>query len=78
MADVLTDAAKALLQGFPAEYYDRAVAAVAEGYAFCPSCVWAGMSNCGYFDECAAFIDRDGDVAKPSVAALSQPKGGEG
>ena len=52
------------LRGFPADYRDRAIRAVERGYAFCPSCHFAGHSNCAHFDQCDAFIEPriTGDV----------------
>lgn len=59
----LTKSAEKLLRPFPPEYRALAIAAVANGKAFCPSCYWAGMMNCGYFDECGAFIEPTGEAA---------------
>lgn len=60
----LTHRAERLLRGFPPEYREIAVRAVSHGKAFCPSCHSAGMSNCGYFDECGAFIEPSGHTAQ--------------
>lgn len=60
---MLAPCAEKLLASFPAAYRDLALAAVAKGKAFCPSCHWAGHMNCGYFDECAAFVMPDGRAA---------------
>jgi len=59
----LTAAAEKLLRSFPPNYRETAIAAVQKGRAFCPSCVSVGMMNCGYFDECAAFIEPTGRAA---------------
>jgi hypothetical protein len=44
---------------WPPEYRAKAIAALREGKAFCPSCHWAGHMNCGYFDECDAFVEPE-------------------
>jgi len=53
----LSTAQEELLKPFPPHYREVAVSALKSGKAFCPSCYWAGMSNCGYFDECGAFLE---------------------
>lgn len=60
----LSDAAERLLASWPEEYRNIAIKAVSMGKAFCPSCHFAGMSNCGYFDECGAFIEPSGHTAQ--------------
>lgn len=45
------------LRGFPAHYRDLAIKAIESGRAFCPSCNFAGHSNCAHFNECDAFIE---------------------
>lgn len=63
MTEQLSKAAERLLRPFPPEYRERALAAVAKGKAFCPPCHFAGHMNCGYFDECGAFITPTGGVS---------------
>jgi len=60
----LKQCAEKLLRGFPPSYRDMAIKAVENGKAFCPSCVSAGHMNCGYFDECQAFIEPNGCRAR--------------
>lgn len=45
------------LRGFPAHFRKLALISISRGKAFCPSCHWAGHSNCAHFDECDAFIE---------------------
>lgn len=45
------------LAGFPAHFRNLALIAISRGKAFCPSCHFAGHSNCADFDECDAFIE---------------------
>lgn len=59
----LTPAAEKLLAGYLPAYREVALSAVREGKAFCPACHSTGYSNCGYFDECDAFVMRDGRAA---------------
>jgi hypothetical protein len=61
---MLTSDAENLLRQFPPDYRGKALGAVAEHKAFCPSCHFAGHMNCGYFDKCGAFIEPTGDVAR--------------
>lgn len=57
----LTEVDEQKLRGFPVQCRDRAIKALEAGKAFCPSCNWAGHSNCAHFDECGAFIECDGE-----------------
>ena len=49
-----------LLASFPPEYRERALQAMEEGKAFCPSCAWSGMMNCAHFDSCGGGISPNG------------------
>lgn len=60
----LSEEAMKLLSSFDKEYVKIAQNAINNDKAFCPSCHWAGMSNCAHFDECEAFIMPDGEVVK--------------
>lgn len=53
----LTEAEELLLAPFPDNYRYLAIAAINRGKAFCPSCHFAGHSNCAHFDTCGAFLE---------------------
>lgn len=73
--NLLTAEAEKRLKSFPPEYLDKAIEAVKLGKAFCPSCHWAIMTNCGYFDECAAYVMPDGSWATTTSAPATAQSG---
>jgi hypothetical protein len=65
MSVQLTTREEQLLRSFPDHYRDKAINAIERGYAFCPSCHFAGHMNCAHFDECDAFISPRAGLMAP-------------
>lgn len=60
----ISEEAMALLKYFGKDSIEKAQIAINNNKAFCPTCHLSGMSNCGYFDECYAFIMPNGERSK--------------
>lgn len=58
----LSQKAEEMLAAHDSTFRMLALAQMHAGRAFCPACRWAGISNCGSFDECN-FIMPSGKTA---------------